>query len=270
MIYHLGRNGEPARCRATKRDCPLGGPHGTLMELESHIEHLMVGRKLTQSGEPWPTDLLQGELEFWKSLDANLGVIYRNGCFFVMGDPAYSPYYCSTCYTRLPKSDLYTAATWRIDCPGCGESIEDMFVGIALKVEDEPLLEKSEVHNRFWYHYTSRDDWEDQLNDGTSRLIHLGNQTAAIERERELRGQGENQRVFKIRVKPSAPVLTKIYDEDPQEIDEFKKAENVDEPALIRYLNHYEDPGSISLLADAKTLEIVEVRSLDEARAAAF
>lgn len=271
IIYHLTAKGEPAECRARKRACPLKTPHGSLSELESAIAKEMTAAPRLTSNEPWPTNLLPEELDFWKEVDKHLGAVRRNGIFIVLGDPNYSPYFCFDCYARLPKSELYAQTTWKISCPKCGHVTQDGLAGVSLKVEEEPLLQKNEVLRREWYHYTANDSWESQLNGEEEVVIHLGSQTAAIEREKELRLQaGQTGRVFKVRLKESTAVVERMKDEDPEELNSFKAQEDIEGPAVMRYVNHYEDPGSISLLADSKTVEIIGVRSLTEARASIF
>lgn len=275
-MYHITKTGEFAVCSATVKDCPLGGPHGTRQELEVALAeaHDLAGLSKAQRyplppSEGYPKNWGKDDLDFWKPIEESLGLYIFQGNGYIPGDPTMSTFYCFDCHRRLPKSDAYEKANWKVMCD-CGHYAQDGLTGVTLKPGAEKYFNKQAVRDDEWYHYTSHEAWESFLNEDNdeARVVHLGTKEAALDRQNHTdRAVGK---LYKVRLKPEAEIADEVLEDDPynQEDAPLVREGGIQKGILVsgvtRYMNYYEDPGSVSLVANPRLLEIVEVQDYDE------
>ena len=280
-MYHISKNGQLARCRAQPGECPLeDSPHGTQEEIEAQLEESYgltptVSKRRLPPSEPIPEKWDEFERDFWKATEAKLGLLVHQGVPYALGDTSLSVYYCLECNTQFPKSDEYRVPGWKKRCEQCGEVSEDSVVGYTLKPGDEKFFEKEAVLESEWYHYTTHgEDWESFLEPGNpkAKLVHLGSRDSAVDRYTHTRSGlhgGEELRIYKVRLKPESVVAENILQDDPfnAQIVPLVADGGVQRGILMsgvtRYLNAYEDPGSMSLMVNPELIEIVDVTGLD-------
>lgn len=172
-------------------------------------------------------------------------------------------------------------------CVKCGHVHHDVTeFKIWVRENSAKFLNLDTVRNSFWYHGTHARHWYESLIAGGDPfhhsygigeiMVHIGTQPAAEERIRHRQEFNayrnplgfEDWCVFTLRIKDNAPihpVLQKDFDWFPEtnnetlgDFDEF----DWEPRGVTRYLNAFENPGSISLLANINALEVVEVNSL--------
>ena len=271
-MYHISRSGDIALCGAAPGNCPLkSSPHGTLEELEAGLEN-DYGLLSTQTrswklpeSEPMREDWIPEERRFWIRVNEKLGLVIYQGIPYVPSDPSGSVYYCVHCHTRLPHSDEYRKTSWEVDCPGCGTICRDGLTGVSLKPGAERFFYEKEVFRSDWYHYTSYEDWESLGTRPSTDIsvIHLGTEDAALDRRTHT--GGKPGRLYRVRLKPGTELAEKILEEDPYNDEPSPRVQDgvTDKGILLsgatRYMNQYEDPGSMSLIVDPRCLEILEV-----------
>jgi hypothetical protein len=276
-MYHIAKSGEMAVCRAKVKACPLGGPHGTRAELEAVLEAEYVPKPLKRNdyslppSEPIPAGMLADEEEFWQATRENLGGFVYKGLMFVPSskDESLSQYYCLKCSHRLPKDDVQSQPTWKMPCPTCGVNCDDGLVGVTLQPKTEPVFHKAPVLEADWYHYTTNENWSDFVKEGNpdARVVHLGSKEAAL--DRKLATGDKAGRLYKLRLKQDAVIADHVLDDDPFNDEDAPLISRTDDTRKVlvsgvtRYLNYYEDPGSMSLIANPQAFEIVEVSSVD-------
>jgi hypothetical protein len=279
-VYHISKKGQLAICRAEPGECPLeDSPHGTQEEIEAQLEESYgltptVSKRRLPPSEPMPEKWSEDELEFWQNVKDKLGLLIYQGNPYVLGDSSKSVYYCLDCNTQFPKSDEYTTPGWKKRCEGCRELSEDGIVGHTLKPGEERFFEKEAVLESEWYHYTAQGDhWESFLAPGNpkAKMIHLGSEDAALHRRSSTRGAirgTEALRVYKVRLKQDAVVADNILQDDPFNdrtaplVADGGIQKGILMSGVTRYVNDYEDPGSMSLMVNPELIEIVDLTEL--------
>lgn len=277
LMHHINRNGEIAVCKATKKACPLGGAHGTREELEQVLaETYTTDSVLTKTSKKYELPESEGlpelnslDLHYWTVVDATLGVFVHKGHPFVRSDSTKSQYYCLECNTRLPKSDEYTKVQWSVNCPNCGRECIDNLVGTTLLESSEKFFHKEAVREAVWYHYTENEEWESYLeaDNAEARLMHFGTHQAAM--DRKLATGNGGGRLYEIRLKPTAEIADEVLEDDPFNDDDVaplattaaEESRGLLVNGVTRYVNYYEDPGSVSLIAHPGSFEIVNISS---------
>lgn len=170
-------------------------------------------------------------------------------------------------------------------CVKCGKAYYDMTqFNIWVREDSAKFLNLDTVRNSFWYHGTHARHWHSSLVTGGDPfhhsygtgdiMVHIGTQSAAEERIRHRKEfhatrnpmHFEDWCVFTLRIKDSAevhPVLQKDFDWFPEThndiLDDFEDLFDWEPEGVTTYLNAFENPGSISLLANINALEVVEV-----------
>lgn len=163
-----------------------------------------------------------------------------------------------------------------VECSNCGHKEDEMEAGVTIHPRYFDLLKKANVTEkgeRLWYHATTRDDWYDNLWNFAVRmdrfpLVHIGTKETALDRAKQMskiwHGVGW---LHTVRILPTATVSNFVIEDMnywPDEADELGRGEFKKFTSVTRYLNRYEEPGSISLLVDYRVIEVVDSTRLSE------
>jgi hypothetical protein len=193
-------------------------------------------------------------------------------------DAGLSPFRCGACGNHIEKSAERFSSYWQdvpmLACNVCGGSQTGC---ITVTPSSAHLLQVEAVKESIWYHATYVDDWFEKVSTGHGMkretgdflYIHVGSENAS----RDLANSkyfthprdGEKIRLYQLKVKSDAILAVPIYNDIETWWDyssvtaETKAAIGGD---VVRYLNRWESPGSISLLVDARMLELVSVEEL--------
>lgn len=151
-------------------------------------------------------------------------------------------------------------------CPTCNEItlLED--AGVDVRFKDAHLLMDENVRKASWFHVTTNDDWlEDMstLENGTP-LLHIGSKEAAMDRLRDLmkwQNDGSTWYLYELKIKPEASISEGLFNDENDDCPSSEAAArktNYDGTGVNRYLNTYEAPGTISLVANPHALREVQ------------
>lgn len=105
-----------------------------------------------------------------------------------------------------------------------------------------------------WYHSTSQSDWHEKIFDNENGVdcIHLGTEIAAADRGlKESDFTDKQQFIYVCEISETASIYDYILRDDAEY---FARAEGFD---VIRYVNAYEDAGSISLEVKPEAIKIL-------------
>lgn len=143
-------------------------------------------------------------------------------------------------------------------CP-CGET--DNIAGFrVLKAQERLLNSKFAVKSRFWYHSTTRENWEHDVK-AAGILAHLGNEQTAHQRALDLYKDGFSQPhyyLYEILINPFASISDNISpdlaDAWTGNKEDFKNLIGAD---VVRYVNTFENSGNVSLYGDPNQFIII-------------
>jgi len=158
------------------------------------------------------------------------------------------------------------------DCVYCNQSLRRGWFGIDMRYEEARLLDDDTCRDTSWFHATDLGNWfEDinQLRNGALPLVHLGTREAAADRMRNLHEKhaqtssdalGKEYYLFEVQVKPQTSVAPGItvdlncWPKNTTQARDNKAYSCFSAEGITRYLNGYEAPGSVSLLANPSVL----------------
>jgi hypothetical protein len=120
------------------------------------------------------------------------------------------------------------------------------------------LTSKTAIKTRFWYHSTTRVDWDKEIMEA-GIPVHLGNLHAAHERaEHEYDGGNGSYTVYKILLSPFASISDTVCPDLvngwSSTTEDFRKNAQAD---FVRYVNTAENVGTVSLIGDPRKFIIL-------------
>jgi len=192
--------------------------------------------------------------EFFDELRSRYDSVAKNGTEFHLAplDNNHA-YWCYTCFG--PVRDVSTEAVFKAECGECGAVMHNSVdCGALLRRSEVLFFSDDEVRKNTWYHSSDSPDWAEAVQNGTITAIHAGSLKAAEDRVTGLGRRNETTWIYELRIKSTATVDPSIYNDDPRH-HESVYGEN--RSHVARYLNLFEDTGSISVLVDASQVEIV-------------
>lgn len=171
---------------------------------------------------------------------------------------------CSECTDNLPDT---SPGEYSVICMTCGEEQYETGDNHILAVEADAhlLADDKAVEEYTFYHATSRQNWEvDIFNAGVS--VHVGSIEAALSRIEDIRLTSENYldgddiHLYEIKVSAESMLDRVIRDETywADSLDAF--LDWTDGRKVVRYINTWENPGSLSLILDPSAMTIVNHR----------
>lgn len=176
--------------------------------------------------------------------------------------------YCRNCskYFEPEHVEKLLKASKPSKCPSCSHAATLEDSGVDIRAKDSYLLKEENVRAASWFHVTTNDDWlEDMSNiENHTPLLHIGSKEAAMDRLRDLmkwQDDGSTWYLYELKIKPEASVNSGLFDDEnddcPSSELEARKT-NYDGAGVNLYLNTYEAPGTISLVANPHTLREVQ------------
>lgn len=193
-------------------------------------------------------------------------------------DAGLSPFCCGNCGNHIEKSAERFSSYWQevpvLACKTCGDAQAG---SITVAPSSAHLLQPTAVKESIWYHATYVEDWFNKVSTGHGMkretgdflYIHVGNENAS----RDLADSkyfthpedGEKIVLYQLKVKADAVLAPSIFN-DIETWWDYSSVTAETRTAIggdaARYLNRWESPGSISLLVDARMLEMVGVEEL--------
>lgn len=170
------------------------------------------------------------------------------------------PYRCPRCETLLTVAQTISVQKWwpNVKCRECNNLLDIYSVKVDLLPSCERFLTDETVLKTQWHHSTYRKDWHnDVLNSPEYPIVHLGTYQAAEARARDIQDRPvwEMKYRFVVRLKKDATIDPEVL-EDVDEWDDSAALYNYD---VTRYVNRFESPGSVSLLAKPDAFTVIRV-----------
>jgi hypothetical protein len=265
LKYHINpATGEPRVCNATVRACRYGGS-------EDHFESKDDARAAYEEKHA-QASVLRGTP---KLLDGPRG----DRLFPTMAERVKNPpklrseltsnpnrsVSCTECGRRI--GDALTALDFQevgmtAGCVHCGNEMDTIYGGQYPIVDPNPdsptygATVKENIPKMLWYHWTRREDWhETAFGENGPGRIHLGSERASADRSISYSGGGDGF-LYVVEVTPEVTVDDDIHQEQTNDFI----VEDTNESGAVRYLNRFEDSGSISLAIKPQFVKIIGYR----------
>lgn len=148
------------------------------------------------------------------------------------------------------------------ECKGCGKKVWIENSSPMVEPDSAPFLDKKGVMTAEWYHATNRAEWMNDLMQDEKHipLVHIGTEASAMARAT----QEHYTHLYSVRLKPRTSVYEKIVMDNNQWPVYVTSQRPYRMPShAVRYLNVWENPGSISLLIDPRRIEVVSHRIIN-------
>jgi len=181
----------------------------------------------------------------------------------------HSPIACPKCETFFPEGiegSVWTNA-YHCVCQNCGEvtHIEDVIC--AVRESSAAFSRPDAVKEASWFHFSTKERWhEGVLNSPDNPVVHLGTEEAALDRGRHIGRSTKPMYIYEVRLNSDVVISNPMFlDEDsdqPRTIEEMGKKRDMTADGVNRYLNRYENAGSVSLMANPRAFEVVGVRTV--------
>jgi hypothetical protein len=168
--------------------------------------------------------------------------------------------YCKMPVTRWQKQKLLEQGSifcQNLSCEGYLFGLED--ADIAVLPGSAKFFDTDAVRPATWYHATYMENWMGTVltNDHCYLpILHIGTRQSALDRAKH---QGYSY-LYSIKVDEDATINPTVVDDATDGWDEY--AEDY-QYGITRYVNRWESPGSISLLANPLAITVISVTDLD-------
>lgn len=222
------------------------------------------------------TEESQGKKYIWFNGDENIDRNVTNN----FGDPVYHYYryklapsdaetgvQCERCDEYLSAEGLATWDTQHYTCDKCKSKVWVDYgfdANLALNSQAIDCIDKAKVRERKWYHTSVVDGLDENIKD--DQKIYCGTDLAATMRAAALHKTKKPVHIYELTLKDDAPIDDYIYHDDNGFIGEaggsgftHKTHQESDPDKVSRYVNYYEDAGSISLFGSAQLFNIRQV-----------
>lgn len=205
-------------------------------------------------------------------------------------DAGLSPFRCDNCSTHITKQNESDSPLWheipQVECNLCG----DLQAGsITVIPESSSLLQAEVARDTIWFHTTYVENWfekvstgqgmEEGREDGDFLFVHVGSEAAALDNAHYKYFDGYSSSdeptvmLYQVRLKADAVLSARVVNDNETWRDFDSVVEGSKEAIggdAVRYLNRWESPGSISLLVDARQLELVSVQQIHNSLSSKF
>lgn len=175
---------------------------------------------------------------------------------------------CPGCKAHLDQAEESDLLTSYYMTHTCGKYFGAEDADLTVRPDYQKYMNiRSTRQEIFWYHASDLPDWDTKiLRYDDPLMVHIGSKHSALDRARYV---GAHY-LYKLQLKKEykiSPTVVDDYNYWPDHLSETKvPGENYDFSKfsdITRYVNRYEIPGSVSLLARADAVAVSSVSVLD-------
>lgn len=174
---------------------------------------------------------------------------------------------CGAYLTRTQTEQL----SWQsIKCTVCQARINNFseLNAPSISHESRVFLDDEEVRKASWFHITTDPEWASNVSENADLpVIHVGSENAAQDRLTMIQDDlsyDAKAYMYEVRLKPELGIIPEVHgdgnDFQPKlarERDEYERGK------VTRYVNSWEDAGSISLLIEGNMFSVVSRKEIN-------
>jgi hypothetical protein len=174
--------------------------------------------------------------------------------------------FCVECKYALNEIEAYEIHRTLHTCPQCENVFAADTMGVRLRADNVQYFTDDIVKQTSWLHASTRKNWMQNLLDHPNQpLLHMGSLQSALSRARDKRdstaeGQSGDWVVYELQLIGDVEVEKNlVYDLEeyaPSTVKQLKQ-QGYKANTILRYVNFYEHPGSISLIANPNKVRVV-------------
>lgn len=133
-------------------------------------------------------------------------------------------------------------------------------VDIAYEDAQNFIADKEQVKEYSWYHVTTKKEWQQEASDA-GVYVHLGTKQAALDRLSVINKTKYGESTYymhEVKFNTKVAVANNVLSDDnewPNELDD--KDIPMDSKQIHRYINIWEEPGSVSLIANPNLFTVI-------------
>lgn len=266
---HLSPDGRWRVCRAGKQACKF--EHHRAGSEFAYLRAPATSHAPKRHDSAALTFALKGEnIANWYEVDAVLDADGEEVADELRVAPeGYSGKWCTACGAYLTLAAAAEVDEQdRLDCPNCEEELRLNSLPTDLRADQLRFTSAAAVRKAHWFHVSERENW-DGATKAAGVVTHLGSREAALERMAQLVLQGAAGKQFylhEVTLSSKTRVKAGIWHDQvhwPEEVGSFgndgtgRGELGVGEGQVQRYMNQYEGPGTVSLLADPGTYTLI-------------
>jgi hypothetical protein len=160
------------------------------------------------------------------------------------------------------------------ECYSCGTFFMNTDSDVAVLPSAIKFFDKDTVRQEKWYHATASNDWHERVKEGredgndndTPAIVHLGTLDAALARakwmtEFEMPSEKLTWTIHEVVLDPDLPIADEVISDDdfePRNVAAARINPRYEAEGATRYVNRYEEVGSISLAINAAKLTVID------------
>lgn len=169
------------------------------------------------------------------------------------------PYACPRCESLLTATQVKKIDEWlgSQTCRSCGKKELDLYtVKVLVLPSCERFFIDEAVFKTQWHHSTHLKNWHTAvLTSPDKPTVHLGTHAAAEARARDNKDRPiwEIRYRFVVKINKDATIDPEVH----EDMDEWYESWELYPYDITRYVNRFETPGSVSLLANPNVLTVV-------------
>jgi len=176
---------------------------------------------------------------------------------------------CFQCPYVLSHAEVAQLGRTLRNCPSCGVIVNPHLFNVSLLPESIDLWDSANLFNQSWFHATHMENWmEELLDDYEEPLVHVGTRGAALSRGRDNRDDTrktyyDTWYLYEVMLRPDTQVIPSVVfdlgEDAPALVSDLEESEEYwgGSRGVLRYVNQYENPGSISLIVDPRRLKVI-------------
>jgi len=260
--HHRSPDGVWRPCGANLAACPYGqADHLTAEEWSERQQHKPGYRH--HENAPMPA------FDFVRGPNNNS----RTSKALRIAPTGFTGKYCEWCDHYLTRGVLDGVDEFDIvQCPACDECIEVNDQPVDIREGEMKYINDSVVRDSHWFHITTHANWIEGTQ-SAGVMTHLGSRESAMDRlnhlvfrdaEKTATQEEQHYYLYEVALKPKVGITPGIMRDQvtswPKKIADIKELRFKDffkKGHVTRYMNIYEGPGTVSLLADPTSYTLV-------------
>jgi hypothetical protein len=174
---------------------------------------------------------------------------------------------CGAYLTRSQTEELCYQAT---KCTVCQKRINNIseLAAPSISHDSKKFLDDDEVRKASWFHITTDPEWASNVSENAELpVVHVGTESAAQDRLTMIQDDiryGDKVYMYEIKLKPEIDIFPEVHgdgnDFQPKTANDRDKEER---GKVLRYVNSWEDAGSISLMIEGNMFSVANRTEID-------